>query len=83
MVLPVASDHRSSPTARTVTVETHALVGRLMDCQILAEYAEQSIAAVTCPCSAAPASVARQAIGKLRTLLRAETGRLDGVEAAV
>lgn len=64
---------------RTVTVETHSLVGRLMDAQILAGYADQAMAAAGCPCSAAPVSVARQAIGKLQALLRAEAGRLEGI----
>lgn len=64
---------------RTVTVEAHALVGSLMDAQILAGYADQAMAAASCPCSAAPVSVAREAIGKLRSLLRAEAGRLEGI----
>lgn len=64
---------------RTVTVETHAMVGRLMDAQILAGYAEQAMQAACCPCSAAPVSVARSALGKLQALLRAETGRLEGI----
>jgi hypothetical protein len=64
---------------QTVIVETHVLVGRLMDCQILAGYADQAMAAAACPCSAAPVSVARSAIGKLMAILRAETGRLEGI----
>lgn len=64
---------------KTVTLETHALVGRLMDCQILATYADQAMAAASCPENVGPVSVAREAIGKLLTLLRLETGRLDGL----
>lgn len=78
LMAAVSPPHRASPTARTVTLETHSLVGRLMDCQILAGYADQAIAMASCPENVGPVSVAREAIGKLIELLRAETGRLDG-----
>lgn len=66
---------------QTVTLEKSDLVGRLMDCQILAQYAEQAIRQATCPHDAAPVSVALDAIGKCLAKLRTETGRLDGAAA--
>lgn len=62
----------------TVTVARHELVGRLMDCQILARYADQAMMQAACPENAAPVSVARDALGRLLTILRSEAGRLDG-----
>lgn len=79
MTRAVHSSHRSSPTARTVTVEAHALVGRLIDCQILADYAASAMGAAACPENAGAVSVAREALTKLKAILRVETGRLDGL----
>lgn len=74
----MAVETRPASRPHLVTVETHVLVGRLMDCQILAGYADQAMAAACCPENTGPVSVARDAIAKLLTLLRNETGRLDG-----
>lgn len=69
---------RAANRPHTVLVETHALVGRLMDCQILAGYADQAMAMAACPENMGPVSVAREAIGKLTAILMSESGRLDG-----
>lgn len=51
--------------------------GRLIDCQILAGYAEQAIQHANCPENAAPVSVASEAIGKLRSILRTLSGQFE------
>lgn len=70
---------RSAPRPRTVTIEAGPLVGRLIDCQILAGYAADAMAAAVCPETAAPVSVAREALTKLQAILRLEAGRLEGL----
>lgn len=75
-----SAPRRSSPTAHVVTVERHAIVGRLIDWQILAGYAFDAIGAAHCPENSAAVDVARQALAQLQDSLRAETGRLEGME---
>lgn len=62
---------------RPAVTETHTIVGRLIDCQILASYAADAISAANCPENSGPVSVAHEALDKLRAILRAETGRLE------
>lgn len=64
---------------RPVMVEAHALVGRLIDCQILAGFAADAMAMANCPENAAAVSLAREALSKVQTILQSEAGRLDGL----
>jgi hypothetical protein len=65
------------PARRPALVEKHALVGRLIDCQILAGFAADAMAMATCPENTAAVSLARDALTKLQAILRSEAGRLD------